>query len=745
MVGFGGGDRMGVMTLQPPLPLVAAGAVEIGAVAALVEDDQGGRVYVRGELAFVWDVGDEVGRRLAAVQLMRTAAATGVAIAAGFGIERETLRRWMRALEDAGTAGLIPDRRGPKGPSKVTEDVLTRIRVLREQGASLRSIASQVGVSTRTVRRSLTTDSTPAEEPLVRPEVLAEPVPRSAERGLARQGLLTHAPPVFTPAARVPLAGLLLALPGLAATGLLECAHRVYSGLPDGFYGLDTMLLEGVFRALAGRPRAEGAARFAPADLGRVLGMDRAPEVKTIRRKIHQLATEGQAGEVLAGIAAHHLKNADGADTDGVGADDEVGVVLYVDGHVRAYQGGKKIAKTHLSRLRFPAPATVETWVSDAAGDPVLVVMAQPGASLVMELRRLLPQLRAAVGDDRRVLVGFDRGGWSPALFAHMHAVGFDVLTWRKGPTPDIEAENFREEVFVDDTGRQHAWTLADTMVEVPVSKGGETFLMRQITRLDQTKSTAKQVHMLTTRTDLRAGEIVYRMGSRWRQENYFRYARQHLGLDAHDSYEATEDDPDRSVPNPAKRHAHQAVKTAAARVEREKARAEAGLLAAHTPPAGEDSAVVTNQLHNQLTAAWHTAVADLAAAREVHDRIPMRVRLGELAADQQVLDTEVKLIHHAIRIAAFNTTTAIARDIRIHTDYARAEQEAFTLARHVLTQSGDILPDSSTGKLTVRLDSLPTARETTAVAELCEHLSAAGTVYPGTDLILRYEIKPAG
>lgn len=202
MVGFGGGDRMGVMTLQPPLPLVAAGAVEIGAVAALVEDDQGGRVYVRGELAFVWDVGDEVGRRLAAVQLMRTAAATGVAIAAGFGIERETLRRWMRALEDAGTAGLIPDRRGPKGPSKVTEDVLTRIRVLREQGASLRSIASQVGVSTRTVRRSLTTDSTPAEEPLVRPEVLAEPVPRSAERGLARQGLLTHAPPVFTPAAR---------------------------------------------------------------------------------------------------------------------------------------------------------------------------------------------------------------------------------------------------------------------------------------------------------------------------------------------------------------------------------------------------------------------------------------------------------------------------------------------------------------------------------------------------------------
>ena len=76
------------------------------------------------------------------------------------------------------------------------------------------------------------------------------------------------------------------------------------------------------------------------------------------------------------------------------------------------------------------APATVETWVSDAAGDPVLVVMAAPGASLAMELRRLLPDLRRAVGDQRRVLVGFDRGGWSPKLFAYMDATGFDVLTW---------------------------------------------------------------------------------------------------------------------------------------------------------------------------------------------------------------------------------------------------------------------------------------------------------------------------
>jgi len=38
-------------------------------------------------------------------------------------------------------------------------------------------------------------------------------------------------------------------------------------------------------------------------------------------------------------------------------------------------------------------------------------------------------------------------------------------------------------------------------------------------------------------------------------------------------------------------------------------------------------------------------------------------------------------------------------------------------------------------------LDPLPTARATAAIAELCEHLTATQTRYPGTDLVLRYEV----
>jgi hypothetical protein len=106
----------------------------------------------------------------------------------------------------------------------------------------------------------------------------------------------------------------------------------------------------------------------------------------------------------------------------------------------------------------------------------------------------------------------------------------------------------------------------------------------------------------------------------------------------------------------------------------------------------------------------------------------------------RSALDIQTKLITHAIRIAAFNTATALARAVRVHTSYARANHEAHALIRQVLTGSGDI--DPRDGVLTVRLDPLPTRRATTAIAELCEHLTATHSRYPGTNLTLRYEIK---
>jgi transposase len=734
---------MARMLSQLPLPLLPAAAAEIAPGVGLVTAGDGGLVTVHGLATFAWDGGDEAGRRLAAVQLVRLRAASQGQVAEAFGVDPGTIWRWDQALAADGVAGLVPARRGPKGASKLTPQLVERIAGLDAAGATLRAIAAATGVSTFSVRNALgrvvsagqpaavgvagdDDASAPAEVP-----VLPDPVPRDGERALARWGLLGEgAAPVFTPGARYPLAGLLLALPALEGTGLLAAAREVYGRLKDGFYGLTATLLTLVFLALAGEPRAEGATRVSPAALGRVLGLDRAPEVKTIRRKLGELAAAGKAAGLVMALARRHAA----ARPDALG-------FLYADGHARVYYGTRTVQKTHVARLKFPAPATMETWVTDQDGDPVFMVVAEPSDSLAGELRRLLPRLRQVVGEGRRVTVCFDRGGWSPALFADITEAGFGVLTWRKGPAADLPAAEFTTIACTDDRGRAHEYDLAEVTVELGISEGprkGQTLTLRQVTRLVPARAGGtRQIHTLTSRTDLPAGEVCWRMSSRWREENYFRYARTRFALDALDSYAAAPDDPDRMVPNPARKTAAARVRQAEAAAQAAETARDAALLQLRSPAPGQ-AAYLTNQMINALAAPVEAAWHELDEAEQAAAAIPSRIPLGTLAPDMIRLDAETKQITHAIRMAAYNAETALAR--ALHGHYARAGDEAYALVREALTVSGDIRPGNS--ELLIRLDPLTAPRRTQALAALCDQLTAARTCYPGTDLVLRYEVK---
>ena len=743
---------MARMLGQLPLPLLPAGAAEIAPGVGLLAGEDGGLVAVHGLATFAWDAGDEAGRRLAAVQLVRLRAASQGQVAEAFGVDPATVWRWDQALTSAGVAGLVPARRGPKGASKLTPGLAARIAGLDAAGQTLRQIAAATGVSTFTVRAALSRvrpggqgragdgdadqgsvpdqrDGEAADEPL---PVLPDPVPRDGERALARWGLLGEgAEPVFAAGARYPLAGLLLALPALEGTGLLVAARQVYGRLRDGYYGLAATLLTLVFLALAGEPRAEGATRVPPAALGRVLGLDRAPEVKTIRRKLGELAAAGKAADLIMALARRHAA----ARPQALG-------FLYVDGHARAYYGTRNVQKMHIARLKFPAPATGETWVTGQDGEPVFMVAAEPSDSLAGELRRLLPQLRQVVGEGRQVTVCFDRGGWSPALFADITAARFDLLTWRKGPAPDVQADKFTTITCADDRGREHAYDLADTTITLTIRDGprkGQTVSLRQVTRrVPARHGTTRQIHALTTRTDLDAGEVCWRLTSRWREENYFRYARTHFALDALDSHAAAPDDPGRLVPNPAKKTAaaqarHAEILAAAAGAQR-----DASLAALHNPAPGQP-VTITNQMINALDAPVEAAHRELEAAQDAAAAVPARIRLAEIAPDMVRLEAEVKQITHAIRMAAYNAETTLARALDGH--YARAGDEAYALIREALTASGDICPGN--GQLLIRLDPLTAPRRTQALSALCDQLNQAPSRYPSTDLVLRYEVKP--
>jgi transposase-like protein len=472
------------------------------------------------------------------------------------------------------------------------------------------------------------------------------------------------------------------------------------------------------FAAAVGEPRAEGLCRIDPADLGRLIGLDRAPEPKTLRRRLGELAAAGRCGQLLAGLARHH-----------VAANHQACGIFYVDGHVRAYHGKADVPKHRLARMRLAMPAEEDVWLGDARGDGLLCWQAPAGSSLVGELRRVAAQVRDLVGPQARPTVCFDRGGWSPSLFSWLDEAGFDILTYRKGdktPEPD---EAFTEHALTDDRGVEHRYELADRRVELTYGRrGGERRLAcRQITRRSPN---GHQTQVLTTRDDAEPAVVAHLMFSRWRQENCFRYLRGRYALDALDAYATVADDPERSVPNPARKD-----------LARQAARLEAAIddaQACHDRHTAAGVPAHARDAHDGLGAEIAQARAHLATLQADAAAAPARLPLRQVRPEARRLDPERKRICDAVRMAAYNAESALARLLASH--YPRARHEARTLLREIFARPADL--QIAGGRLHVRVHPLSAPRRTRALAGLCADLTATQTLYPGSDLTLVYSVK---
>lgn len=536
-------------------------------------------VIVSGVVLAQYALSDRMAEAHAMVSLVEQGWADQSDVARVFACSVRTLRRHQRRFEDGGLAALGHRGGYPRGRVRLAASRRRLVQQLKSQGHSQREIARRIGVSEKSVRKllqrlgwkpaavpqeELALDPVPTAVPnrsaSVAPSALPQaailtqsadpnlsafssvttparsmdtnPADRRGDRLLACLGLLEDATPLFGSGPAIPRAGVLLALPALIAGGVFECAHQIYGSLGPSFYGLRTSLLTLLLMALWRIKRPEGLKEHSPADLGRVLGLDRAPEVKTLRRKLAQLAACGRAAQFGRALAQRRVARRASA----------VGF-LYVDGHVRVYHGQYRLPKAHVARMRLSMPATSDYWVNDKAGDPLFVVTAEANAGLVKMLPGILDQVRLLVGN-RRVTVVFDRGGYSPKLFQQILAAGFDLLTYRKGRFPRIPGKCFRPHRTRQNSRTIH-YTLADQ--EVRLLKG--KLRLRQVTRR---MDNGHQTPILTSRRDLPAAQIAYHMFERWRQENFFKYLREEYALDALAEYAVVPDDPSREVPNPA-------------------------------------------------------------------------------------------------------------------------------------------------------------------------------------------------
>ena len=348
------------------------------------------------------------------------------------------------------------------------------------------------------------------------------------------------------------------------------------------------------------------------------------------------------------------------------------------------------------------------------------------------------------MGPDRRCTFVFDRGGYSPEVFTQIVAAGFDLLTYYKGAWARSGLDTFNTVDFAAPGGRAHSYQLAERPIDLPVpgqrasaheeGKAASTVRLRLIVRRSPD---GHQTPILTNRTDLSAPEVAYRMAARWRQENYFKYAREHFALDALDSYADHGDDLTRLVPNPAKARAKDQVTSAgkeliAAHADMADAIEQATTWARR--PGNGGKATVDPAPSQALT----LAQADLAAAKTTSATTPTHLPLGQVRPGSRLLETERKLLTHAIRMSAYNAENALARLLRPH--YSRSDREGRALLREAFNLPGDLQIIGNT--LHVRLDPASAPRRSKALAALCTELNDTQTRYPGTDLTVIYSIK---
>jgi transposase len=117
----------------------------------VAESDGRTRVLVKGQPYMSWPSGDEGCLRLAIAQLHECGLGTREELAEAFGRHVNSVQRYLRDFAQAGLQGLIAERRGPKGPWKLTPELRGKILliVLREGVGTLEAIQERLAQSWR--------------------------------------------------------------------------------------------------------------------------------------------------------------------------------------------------------------------------------------------------------------------------------------------------------------------------------------------------------------------------------------------------------------------------------------------------------------------------------------------------------------------------------------------------------------------------------------------------------------------
>ena len=523
-------------------------------------------------------------------------------------------------------------------------------------------------------------------------------------------------------------AGILFMLPALLSQGLLK-TKEVYQLPSNHYYGLESVMLTIAFMALARIKNPEQLKQCKPGEIGRILGLDRVPEVRCLRKKIKLLTEQHQAVN-LNNLLIDEWYNGD---------KEEDAEFLYIDGHVRIYYGTKaNLPKKFVSRQKLCLSATTEYWVNDSQGMPVMMVMGELTEKLQEAIEKLIiPQLVQAglitldITEDTPIQCTFvfDREAYQPSYFNHLWInYKIAVITYRKNVK-----DNWADNGFKPFAVKVSDQIINMDLCEQKTTLGGYEF--REIRKLGES---GHQTSIITTHPSLELKQIAGRMFSRWSQENFFRYLIKDYDFDKMISFGVETIDPEKTVVNPQYRQLTHRLKKLREKIQRVEAKFYPLAEQLLNAPLDDVPTITHKQMEYKSTLDIFNEQEKLLLFKR--SQLPTKIKLAQMSEQVRFnkLKTESKVLMNVIKMICYRAESVVAELIAPF--LGKPWEEKRMVVKQIIAANADLIPKYENNTLTVVLHSLSAMRYNQAAAELAILLNDTETIFPGTNLKLIFK-----
>jgi len=689
-------------------------------------DTGGETVIFAGRVQLFRFAEDDTAMRHVAAVVLRQLGFRGQDVAAVLGLTPNYVATLhQRALRE-GTAGLI---RPPGRPRETGEASWERARQWRAAGVRDAEIARRLGVNQSTVLRRLgrahVQDPLPPAEPgpAEQPEP-AVPVPPEPARAPGPPGPPAAAEPEGgePAAAGVPGTRPVTVWSRYAGAMLLHAfgARAGAGGILRDAAGQDAQpgdvaLLSAVSMCFAlGAATAEQFKHLAAAEAGPLAGLSRLPDLRTLRPGLAAIADRADPLRLQRMFASAMLA-----------ADPVTSGVYYVDDHFVPYTGAKPVGKGWNNKRGRAEKGRADTHVTAHDGRAVCFTSGEP-SGLSVTLPKALAELKKAVPAGTRIMLGFDRGGAYPKVFTHCREQGVHWVTYRRAPLAVPAVLPVITAVTVG--GRRREITWAEEKVQL--KDYGEA---RQITLFEHGKVA---LQILTSDFGACPAEILDWLKSRWREENFLKYASENYGIDKICDYAASIEANTKMTDNPPRKAANAAVRDA----EKDLAAAERALAAlladpAVTPAAKNKAIPAANR---KITAARKKLQAAIAARAGVPAKLPANQIDPE--ARTAVLRAGRRGLQMVLRLLAHNAEHWLAGCLNA---YLRDEDEYRAITRETIIRGLAGTIAFTPAAITVILETPGQPRIARALAMVIDEINHTPPAIPGDNRPITYRIAP--